>query len=74
MRNHIILTIILFSILLAPSIPVYTSQQPFFLSDLSEENIHWQLNNLTSFLTRRAGTVECNMSAEYIYNYISSVN
>ncbi|WEU40496.1 MAG: DUF4910 domain-containing protein [Candidatus Odinarchaeum yellowstonii] len=75
MRSAIPITIILISTLLITlNITSISCQQPPIISEISGENIQLIVNDLTSFQTRRAGTVECNISAEYIYTYLSSIN
>lgn len=69
-----LLALSLILILTGPRLGDCFIYQPQILSDISYQNIYWQLNNITSYSTRRAGTLEGNMSAEYIYNYLRSFN
>ncbi len=73
-RSITVIILLLSSFLLAQNIISNNFQQPALISEISEENIQWLINNLTRFQTRRAGTAECNMSVEYIYNYLDSIN
>ncbi|MHA1836132.1 MAG: M28 family metallopeptidase [Candidatus Odinarchaeia archaeon] len=69
--------LLLFFLVILPTYSVFLTsftKQGIYLSDESESNIYNSIVNLTSFSTRYAGTVNGNLSAEYIYNYSVELN
>jgi Zn-dependent M28 family amino/carboxypeptidase len=73
-RDKIIFTFLISFIFLSTSfIHIEIRGQPV-VPGISQSNINYQLGNITSFETRRAGTSEGNQSAEYIFSYLNNLS
>ncbi|MHA1409569.1 MAG: M28 family metallopeptidase [Candidatus Odinarchaeia archaeon] len=66
--------IILLVLTITPFLITTYSTAQLSIPAVSHTNIDYQLGNLTNFNTRRAGTLDGNLSAQYIYSYLSGLN